>query len=76
MNRRPTLESVDLQLMAAIQRDWQAEMRQEARQAHLLGKPSSGENRRSPVLPRKLVIAALAATPIFGWLAHIALAAP
>lgn len=75
MNRKPTLETQDLELLAHIQREWQAEMRREARQAYLLGKPAGNEERQRVRVKREWVVALVAATLLMAWLAQLALAA-
>jgi hypothetical protein len=74
MNHKPTLENLDLELLAAIQRERQAEIRREARQAYLLGGQASGRKGGQAVWKRKLVFA-LAAVALMVWgLAQLALA--
>ena len=75
MHHMPTLEHLDLELLAAIQREWQTEMRHEARQAYLLGDHATSGKGNPAVLKRKLVLALVAVTLMILWLAYLALAA-
>jgi hypothetical protein len=72
MNRKPTLENLDLELLAAIQREHQAEMRREARQAHLRGGQASREKGMRGALKRKLALALAAAALLVWWLVQVA----
>jgi hypothetical protein len=73
MNHKPNLESLDLDLLAAFQRERQTEMRRDAHNAYLLGAHASSRKGGRAALKRRLELLVVATAALIAlWLVILA----